>query len=130
MMCQLVGDVRRYVIAMAAALTLTASVVSAHEPQQFAPAPTVRYRIIETTEYTPPPVVYYSVPTTRYYSVPVYSAPVYYAVPAAAPVYYVPASAPVVSYRSGLFGLRRNVIRADGAVERYGPFGGYRGTYR
>lgn len=59
----------------------------------------------------------------------VYAAPVmieYRAVPMmAAPVYAVPmyGKTPVVVERYGLFGLRREVHRADGSSTRYGPLG-------
>lgn len=67
--------------------------------------------------------VRYAVPEVRYAALPVYAAPV--ATVYAAPVYAVPVygKAPVASYRTGVFGLKKNVANADGTMTHYGPLG-------
>ncbi len=96
--------------------------------EEFAPVkkntvqvPTVVRERITTYEM---PVVRYSAPapTVRYVEVPVAVAPV-----VAAPVYFaVPGRTPVGEYRTGVFGLKKNVVNADGTTTHYGPLGNRR----
>lgn len=65
----------------------------------------------------------YAEPVTIYRTVTTYrSAPT---LVTSSVVYAVPVSAktPVAQYRTGLFGLRRNVVHADGSTTQYGPLG-------
>lgn len=75
-----------------------------------------RYAVPEV-RYAPPAVMY-AVPEVRYVAAPVvYSTPV---VMYAAPLY---GKVPVSSYRTGVFGLKKNVANADGTMTHYGPLG-------